>query len=98
MTRTDELRDARRYLADQVCFWAAESQRAAAFNSDLEPAFLAQSELAFARLSELTNFSDTYPCLDSVPTDLWLSFAKSMVDYIDAADEVFQLGEDEGFA
>ena len=94
MTRTDQLRDARRYLAEQVSFWAAQSQSAAAFNSDLEPAFLAQSELAFARLSELTTFSDNNPCLDSLPPETWRSFAQLMINYIDDADDAFQLGED----
>jgi len=77
-------------------FWALEADKALSLQrDDLATAFSAQSELAWQHLKALTNFRDTFPDPDHAPDRIWQSFIVNMINYLDAADDVFQLGEDE---
>jgi hypothetical protein len=98
-TRHEQLTEARSYLREQYAFWASHAELAAAnHHPELEAAFRSQSELAWGRLEVVTAFADQHPNPDDAPPDSFLAICELMVRYIDSADEVFQLGEEEGYA
>jgi hypothetical protein len=79
-------------------FWALEADKALLNQrEDLGVAFSAQSELAWHHLNALVLFKDQFPDPDLAPNQIWFSFIQNCINYFDAADDVFQLGEDEAW-
>ena len=96
-TNEQLLQNAETHLRESRDFWGTEAGRALAKGSDSEwfAACRAQAELARERLKQLNLFREQFPDPNKAPLNAFTALFDRLAENIDAAEDLFQLGEDE---
>ena len=96
-TNEQLLLDAEIHLTESRDFWGTEAGRALAngSNSEWGAACRAQVELTRERLKQLNIFREQFPDPNEAPLNAFTALIDRLVEDIDAAEDLFQLGEDE---